>query len=181
MPDADRDPDTGPVAERDVSDFEPERTRPVPIADAAAVVQPVIGLLHLDRRQFAGPVPVADRVSRTRPDANRLSGGQQRPGHAVPDADAEADTFAVGLARVPDARRRRQRRAVPVADRVPVRRSDAKRLPDRRQRPKHAVPDADADTHAGPVTTAVPHQHERPNAALPNAETRLEEADPQKG
>jgi len=76
---------------------------------------------------------------------------------AEPLSVADGAAVHKPVAGLPDLRRRRFAGSMPVADRVVLTGSDAKRLSDRQQRPKRAVPDTDAYSIAGPVAVAVPH------------------------
>jgi len=88
LPDTDPDADTSAVTERALPRLHRERREPVSVTDGAPVHEPIPGLLHRDRRQLAGAVPVAHRVVLTGTDAKRLSDRRRRPSHAVPDAVA---------------------------------------------------------------------------------------------
>ena len=170
MPDADGVLESGPITERELSHLDSERAQPVSLAHGAALDKPVAGLPDVDRRQLPGPVSVAHRTVFNRTDADRLSDRHQRSGRALPDTVAKGVAFELAD-RVLHARRRGQRRAVPVAVRVVLTGTDAKRLHHRQQRPGLAVPDADDRTVAGAVAIAfVPHQYERSDATLSDAE-----------
>ena len=102
MSHADADADPGAVTQRDLSRLDRERREPLSFADRAPVVEPVAGLLHLQRRQLSGSVPVAHAVVLTRPDAKRLSDRHRRPKRTVPDPHAVPVSGPIAIAGMPD-------------------------------------------------------------------------------